>query len=400
MPSSFEQQRDLIATFRSVARSLLASPEEPVLMKDLDGNLMRSRVRTVMSRLVELGFVEETRERAEGSHYSHLVWCIVDEPAKDFLERIVNDQVQTAKLLWPSGETPPEPAAAAHDVGEAAEASPQDPVALVAAVLEGFSDRLAAMEERTEATHAHMGQVAGGMSELIAAVSKVVARENPKPFDDTELLLALEEVKESHEKDRKIAEESAATTQAVVQLMRELAQVTVDVKLMLDRLVEEGIQARSEEMHRDFTLMVRALKKITDDFASWAPAMEECITGLKVVNKNQIAAMEEVSSLQSSIMQSLSAIAQGRGGTITVKPAVEMIEMAVLPKSRSGLGLKRGRGLPSLSQMVAKKDDAKIDGANGIALHLTRSLAEQMEDANIPHHRVSEEKDEEEPKGT
>lgn len=391
MPASFEQQRELIATFRSVARSLLASPEEPVTMKDLDGNLSRGRVRTVTARLVELGFVEERRERLEGSHYAHLAWRLVDEPAHEFLSRIVESEVQTAKFLWPEAEdgeisyggmTLEETSAAMEtfqmpedETPPATEAgSVQDPVALVAEVLEGFNDRIAAMERRTEEAGAKLDLVVGGMGELIAVVSKVAAREQPKVYDDTELLLTIHEVKDQVERVQQAAQRDGANALEMARLMKELAQVTVDVKASMDQLAKDGVMAKNHEMMDGLTLVMKAIKKQTAAFANWAPAMEECLTGLKSVNTNVVSVGEEITSTQTAVIQALNAILQGKaGGTIKQK----MVEVCA-PMSLTG-GLRRKHGLPSLSQMLEKKDQEKEESRAALPAAVTRLMEEAYE---------------------
>jgi predicted transcriptional regulator len=390
MPASFEQQRELIATFRSVARSLLASPEEPVLMKDLDGNLMRSRVRTVINRLIALGFVEETKARDEGSHYAHLEWRLVDEPARDFLSRIVDDQVKTSKLLWPTSEDEeeaqveePEDLTLEEAELERTEApASQDPVALVAGVLEGFNDRIAAMEKRAEAMDnrtasmaTHMGKLAGGMSELIAAVAKVAAKESPKPYDDTELLLTVHELKDQvAQVQAKVDAPMAVTTDGeLAEVLKLLAKATGELKVDLEQLQKDGIEAKNEAVDRALQVMGKAFLKMNKQFEEWMPAMEECIGGLKVVNKNVLSTNEEVTAMQSAIIQSLNAISKGvSGGVIKMRPAPE-----APPPPGDHMGIKRRRGLPSLSKMVEDKDRKKLDG-NGLDLILPGALAAQI----------------------
>lgn len=401
MPSSFEQQRELIATFRSVARSLLASPEEPVMMKDLDGNLLRSRVRTVMNRLIELGFVEETKERADGSHYAHLEWRLVDEPAQEFLSRIIEDQVQTSRLLWPNVEDidPLPEDVPSGPLPEEEPAQTQDPVALVAAVLEGFNDRIASMEKRQEhvvealtslqdctvvtlaKVEHRQEQIAGGMSELIAAVSQMAARAQPKPYDDTELLLTLGEYHEAAkligqtlEQQKAGQEQLLSENKQLAQAVLDLAKVAAEVRDNMTALQKNGIEAKNKEMWDALQVMAKAFMKMTKQFDDWKPSMEECIKGAQVVNTNVLSVGEEITSMQTAIVQSLNVITKGVG---VIKPkSVEPVELRPLPGTG---GLRRNRGLPSLSQMVDKKNRGKLEG-NGLDLFLPGELATQLKE--------------------
>src|SRR6267142_1003642 len=103
MPASFEQQREMIATFRSVVHSLFTVPE-PLLMKDLDGGLIRSRVTNVLNRLVDVSILTGASELVTAGRPNQLAWRFVDETAKKFLADIARDNAKISRLLWPDDD--------------------------------------------------------------------------------------------------------------------------------------------------------------------------------------------------------------------------------------------------------------------------------------------------------
>ena len=375
MSASFEQQREMIATFRSVVHSLFTVPE-PLLMKDLDGGLIRSRVTTILNKLVDVSVLTGASELVKEGRPNQLAWRFVDATAKEFLAKMVRDDAQISRLLWPDEEPDLglptlekalDSALAAPPVEEES-AAPQDPVSLVAAVLEGFNDRIAGMEKRTEDVDAKLDLVVGGMAELIGVVSKVAAREPQKVYDDTELLLTIHELKDQITKAQQASQELQ-----IAQLMKELAQVTVDVKYALEMFFKEGVQAKNTEMMDGLKALGKLVVKQTQAFKDWAPAMEQCLKGLEATNNNTLSVGEEITAMQSAVVQSLNAITKGmgigiigrRGEPPPLEPLPDLTKSAGTFRAATqavALGLRRGkRGLPSLSQMLEKKDQEKED---------------------------------------
>jgi hypothetical protein len=389
MSASFEQQREMIATFRSVVHSLFTVPE-PFLMKDLDGGLIRSRVTTILNKLVDVSVLTGASELVKEGRPNQLAWRFVDATAKEFLAKMVRDDAQISRLLWPDEEPDLglptlekalDSALAAPPVEEES-AAPQDPVSLVAAVLEGFNDRIAGMEKRTEDVDAKLDLVVGGMAELIGVVSKVAAREPQKVYDDTELLLTIHELKDQITKAQQASQELQ-----IAQLMKELAQVTVDVKYALEMLFKEGVQARNTEMMDGLETLSKLVVRQTEAFKNWwAPAMEQCLKGLEATNNNTLSVGEEITAMQSAVVQSLNAITKGmgigiigkRGEPPPLEPLPDLTKSAGTFRAATqavALGLRRGkRGLPSLSQMLEKKDQEKEDKLPETLQHLVGEI--------------------------
>jgi hypothetical protein len=385
MPSSFEQQREMIATFRSVVHSLFTVPE-PLLMKDLDGNLTRSRVTTILNRLIDVSILTGASEMVKEGKPNQLAWRFVDETAKQFLTKITKDEAQISRLLWPDEEPTHEQVVESAPSGSLPEeepAAPQDPVSLVAAVLEGFNDRLVGMEQRTAVVDAKLDHVVGGMSELIAAVSAVAAKQHPKPYDDTELLLGVTEQNEMLAKLLKTLQEQgerqANTANIFIQMSSGVNESVMEVRRMLEEVSKSGIQMKSASMTKEFEAMASAVTTLAKRFVNWAPAMEECLTGLQAVNRNQIDHYEDMMGMQRALISAFNAMGKGKIGTLALGAAhlPEPVEIPAAPKSEPTarkttlrVGRFKNRGLPSLSQMVEKKDLAKEDPLPSVLANL------------------------------
>jgi uncharacterized protein YoxC len=389
MPSSFEQQREMIATFRSVVHSLFTVPE-PLLMKDLDGNLTRSRVTTILNRLIDVSILTGASEMVKEGKPSQLAWRFVDETAKRFLTKIAKDEAQISRLLWPDEEPTHEQVVESAPSGSLSEeepAAPQDPVSLVAAVLEGFNDRLVGMEQRTAVVDAKLDHVVGGMSELIAAVSAVAAKQHPKPYDDTELLLGVTEQNEMLAKLLKTLQEQgerqANTANIFIQMSSGVNESVREVRRMLEEVSKSGIQMKSASMTKEFEAMASAVTTLAKRFVNWAPAMEECLTGLQAVNRNQIDHYEDMMGMQRALISAFNAMGKGKIGTLALGAAhlPEPVEIPAAPKSEPTarkttlrVGRFKNRGLPSLSQMVEKKDLAKEDPLPSVLANLVGEI--------------------------
>jgi hypothetical protein len=387
MPTLFEQQRELIMTFRSVVRSLLAVPIGlPILFEDLSGDLMRSRVRVVTSRLVELGLITETKETKSGNHFKHLVWRVIDLPARQLLSRIVDSNEQISQLLWPDEEvtstTLQEEEKEEEPLVEVTVAeSTQDPVAIVAQVLESFNDRIAKMEQRQEQLATSMESLLRGVRDsmaqyqvqLVIGTSSITKAINDlavktKPYDDTELLLAMNEQTEVTKAVRETLAHETAAHQALAGVTLKVLDVIKNVDAMMSKLAEEGIQARNDQMIADYNRMVKAFMKMTEAFKEWGPAMTECITGLKIVNKNHLAAGEEMNGMLMTVLQAISANARG-----------EKFEVKATPITHAPLRSRRAQ-LPGLSAMMAKKDLEKPDGLHPFTATLSESSAANVQE--------------------
>jgi hypothetical protein len=364
MPVSFEQQHELITTFRSVVRSLLAVQiGSPVIFEDLDGDLMRSRVRTCTVRLVEAGFIDETKETRPGGKFSRLVWKVIDESRRNLLRFISSSDENAANFLWSDEETiHEEPRDESPSVE--VEAASQDPVALVAQVLEGFNDRLEKMERRQD-------EVAGGMRELIAAVGSLNAK--TKPYDDTELLVMLGEQVEISKTVSAAVQEEAAARQELTTIVGKVALSLDSLEVSLEKLFNDGIQAKNQEMSNEITTMTEVFRKMLESFKNWTPAMKECIEGLKIVNKNHLNVGEEINGMLMTILQAIGA--QARGETFKIK--AETVAHTSLRSRRAAL--------PSLSAIVAKKDIQKAgDVGHSFDVSLPSSITAQLESVLEP----------------
>jgi hypothetical protein len=141
MPSSFAKKREQIAACREVARRLIED-DGPFVRKDFR-DISTDTLRLIMKRLIVVDCIQESVVNTPTGLKAFQWEVLQTGEAKPILQGIADEDVQASTLLF---HVPQEPevqkGTEIEEESAVAEEVQQDPLALIAEVLQGFSARI------------------------------------------------------------------------------------------------------------------------------------------------------------------------------------------------------------------------------------------------------------------